>query len=60
VKVGKGDFTIDTQAKTSYIPPPKKASIASPKKGLEYVLKRNFKTFNSTSHDGSDAIQKVT
>jgi hypothetical protein len=56
----KGSFSIDTQAKISYIPSPKKACIASRKKGLEYVLKRNFKIFHSTGHHGSDAIQKVS
>jgi hypothetical protein len=55
-----GAFPIDAQAKISYIPSPKKASIASPKKGLEYVLKRNVKIFHTTTHDRSDAIQKVT
>jgi len=59
VKAGKGDFTIDTQAKISYIPPPKKASIAASKKGLEYVLKRNFKISNPTSHEGSDSVANV-
>jgi hypothetical protein len=60
VKAGKGAFPIDTQAKISYIPPSKKASIASPKKGLEYALKRNVKISHAKTHDGSDAIQKVT